>query len=49
MGNSVEDGQILVWKMKKISILVKSIGNMFFMIKTKSGLSTSIFILSTNS
>ena len=51
MGNGREDKKVcrlfLIWKMKKSSILVKYIRNIFLTMKTKSSLSTSVFIFST--
>ena len=41
------DKKLLILKMKKSSILAKSIGNFLFIIKTKSSPSTSVFIFST--
>ena len=41
------DRQLLVWKMQKSTILEKSIGNIFFIIKIKSRLSSSVFIITS--
>ena len=40
------DRLLLVSKLKKTSILAKYIGNLFFIVKTKSSISTSIITFS---